>query len=92
MSPLAHTHILIPPYTFAQINYFGLQYQTKHEVLRWVDKEKPLRKQLEKNGIDGARNAELRFRIQYYVTNITKLKFEITRYCRPRGEFTLRRY
>ncbi len=70
------SHVLL---THIQINYFGLQYQTKYEQYRWVDKEKPLRKQLEKNGIDGAKNAELRFRVQYYVTNITKLKFEITR-------------
>lgn len=64
-----------------QISYFGLQYQTKWESLRWVDREKPLRKQLEKYAIDGARNAELRFRVQYYVTTVTKLQYEITR-CR----------
>lgn len=62
-----------------QINYFGLQYQTKLENWKWVDKEKPLRKQLEKYGLDGARNAQLRFRVQYYVTNVTKLQFEITK-------------
>ena len=62
-----------------QINYFGLQYQSKLENWKWVDKEKPLRKQLEKYGLDGARNAQLRFRVQYYVTNVTKLQFEITK-------------
>ena len=71
----AHNHTCIP-----QISYFGLQYQTKSESMHWVDKEKALRKQLEKHGIDGARNAELRFGIQYYVTSVTKLQYEITRY------------
>ena len=62
-----------------QINYFGLQYQSKLENWKWVDKEKPLRKQLEKYGLDGARNAQLRFQVQYYVTSVTKLQFEITK-------------
>ena len=62
-----------------QINYFGLQYQSKMESWKWVDREKPLRKQLEKYGLDGARNSHLRFRVQYYVTNVTKLQFEITK-------------
>ena len=62
-----------------QISYFGLQYQTKLESWKWVDKDKPLRKQLEKYGLEGARNAQLRFRVQYYVTNVTKLQFEITK-------------
>ena len=64
----------------SQISYFGLQYQSKSEYLRWVNRDKPLRKQLEKNGINGARDAELRFRVQYYVTNVTRLDYEITRY------------
>jgi hypothetical protein len=62
-----------------QINYFGLQYQSKLESWKWVDKEKPLRKQLEKYGLEGARNSQLRFRVQYYITNVTKLQFEITK-------------
>ena len=62
-----------------QIVYFGLQYLDKLDSWRWVDKDKPLRKQLQKYGVMGARNAELRFRIQYYVTNVTKLQFEITK-------------
>lgn len=62
-----------------QISYFGLQYQDKLEIWKWVDKDKPLRKQLEKYGWEGARNAQLRFRVQYYITNVTKLQFEITK-------------
>ena len=75
-----HTHLL-PTHTHSsQISYFGLQYQTKSECLRWVDRQKPLRKQLEKYAVDGARNAELRFRVQYYVTTVTKLQHEITKW------------
>ena len=62
-----------------QIVYFGLQYLDKLDYWRWVDKDKPLRKQLQKYGAMGARNAELRFRIQYYITSVTKLQFEITK-------------
>ena len=83
------THIHVHVHAYAcpssdpldlQVSYFGLQYQTKSESMRWVDKEKGLRKQLEKYGIHGARNAELRFGVQYYITNVTKLQYEITRY------------
>ena len=37
------------------------------------------RRQLEKYAINGVQNAELRFRVQYYVTSVTKLEFEVTR-------------
>ena len=37
------------------------------------------RRQLEKHAIFGVNNAELRFRVQYYVTSVTKLEFEVTR-------------
>jgi hypothetical protein len=62
-----------------EIDYFGLQYTCKDGYTRWVDRDKALRKQLDKYHIDGARNAELRFAVQFYVTNVSKLEFEITR-------------
>ena len=62
-----------------QIQYFGLQYRTKEERFEWVDRDKPLRKQLEKYSISSARNAELQFGVQFYTTDVTTLKFEITR-------------
>ncbi len=65
---------------FLQIDYFGLQYVGKDGYPRWVDRDKSLRKQLEKYHIDGARNAELRFYVQFYVTTVTKLEYEITRF------------
>lgn len=63
-----------------EIDYFGLQYNSKDGYVRWVDRDKSLRKQLDKYHQDGARNANLRFYVQYYVTNVTKLEFEITKY------------
>ncbi|KAL5474425.1 hypothetical protein EMCRGX_G026370 [Ephydatia muelleri] len=63
-----------------EIQYFGLQYRTKEERFEWVDRDKPLRKQLEKYSISSARNAELQFGVQFYTTDVTTLKFEITRY------------
>jgi protein tyrosine phosphatase len=63
-----------------ETSYFGLQFQTRSETMRWVEREKPLRRQLEKYAINGVQNAELRFRVQYYVTSVTKLEFEVTRY------------
>ena len=48
--------------------------------MRWVNRNKSLRKQLEKYAVDGARNAELRLGVQYYVTDVTKLQHEITRF------------
>lgn len=47
--------------------------------MRWVDRGKSLRKQLDKHHQEGARNAELQFLVQFYVTNVTKLEYEITR-------------
>lgn len=72
-----------------QIDYFGLQFPCKDGYLRWVDREKPLRKQLEKHHEGGARNAALFFNVQYYVTNVSKLEYEITRYSKPSGNKTL---
>ena len=47
--------------------------------MRWVDRDKSLRKQLEKHHDGGAKNAALFFNVQYYVTNVSKLEYEITR-------------
>lgn len=60
---------------FFQIIYFGLQYMNKNYKTRWVDLEKPLKKQLDKNAHDPV----LRFGVMLYVSNITKLRQEITR-------------
>ncbi|XP_033624610.1 tyrosine-protein phosphatase non-receptor type 21-like [Asterias rubens] len=56
--------------------YFGLQYINKGYKLRWVDLEKPLKKQLEKNCQDPI----LRFCVMLYASNVQQLRQEITRY------------
>nr|XP_054759367.1 tyrosine-protein phosphatase non-receptor type 21-like [Lytechinus pictus] len=56
--------------------YFGLQYSNKNYKLRWVDLEKPLKKQLDKN----AHDSMLRLGVMLYTTNIQTLRHEITRY------------
>ena len=55
--------------------YFGLQYINKGYKLRWVDLEKPLKKQLEKNCQDPI----LRFCVMLYASNVQQLRQEITR-------------
>lgn len=61
----------------SQIEYFGLQYSNKNYQLRWVDLEKPLKKQLEKYTQDPV----LKFGVMLYAPNMQSLKQEITRYC-----------
>lgn len=56
--------------------YFGLQYSNKNYKLRWVDLEKPLKKQLDKN----AHDSMLRLGVMLYTTNVQTLRHEITRY------------
>ncbi|XP_071509789.1 tyrosine-protein phosphatase non-receptor type 21-like [Diadema antillarum] len=56
--------------------YFGLQYSNKNYKLRWVDLEKPLKKQLDKN----AHDSMLRLGVMLYTTNVQTLQHEITRY------------
>ncbi|PIK45600.1 putative tyrosine-protein phosphatase non-receptor type 21 [Apostichopus japonicus] len=58
------------------IEYFGLQYSNKNYQLRWVDLEKPLKKQLEKYTQDPV----LKFGVMLYAPNMQSLKQEITRY------------
>ena len=76
---LLYAFVTFMGYHSLQIQYFGLQYRTKEERFEWVDRDKPLRKQLEKYSISSARNAELQFGVQFYTTDVTTLKFEITR-------------
>ncbi|XP_070578387.1 tyrosine-protein phosphatase non-receptor type 14-like [Ptychodera flava] len=56
--------------------FFGLQYINKNYKLRWVDLDKPLKKQLDKN----ANDPMLRFGIMLYAFDVHSLQQEITRY------------
>ncbi|XP_050445778.1 tyrosine-protein phosphatase non-receptor type 14 isoform X2 [Cataglyphis hispanica] len=61
-----------------QPEFFGLRYVYCHgtPALRWVDMDKPLKKQLEKD----AKNFTLYLRVMYYVTDVQFIQDEMTRY------------
>ena len=62
---------------YFQTVYFGLQYFNKNYKTRWVDLEKPLKKQLDKNA--HSHDPVLKFGIMLYTADVTKLRQEITR-------------
>lgn len=61
-----------------QPEFFGLRYICCHGTpsLRWVDMDKPLKKQLEKN----AKGFTLYLRVMYYVMDAQYIQDEMTRY------------
>nr|XP_039251671.1 tyrosine-protein phosphatase non-receptor type 14-like [Styela clava] len=59
-----------------EVQYFGLKYCNKQMAVRWVELDKPLKKQVDKN----AHDPTLYFGVMYYVANLELLQQEITRY------------
>ncbi|XP_026858207.2 tyrosine-protein phosphatase non-receptor type 21 isoform X1 [Electrophorus electricus] len=59
-----------------EINYFSLWYFNKQNQQRWIDLEKPLKKQLDKYGLEPT----VYFGVVFYVPTVTQLQQEITRY------------
>ncbi|XP_023290551.1 tyrosine-protein phosphatase non-receptor type 14 [Orussus abietinus] len=61
-----------------QPEFFGLRYVCRHgsPSLRWVDMDKPLKRQLEKE----AKSFNLHLRVMYYVTDVQLIQDEMTRY------------
>ncbi|XP_016367374.1 tyrosine-protein phosphatase non-receptor type 21-like [Sinocyclocheilus rhinocerous] len=59
-----------------QITYFSLWYCNKQNQQRWIDLEKPLKKQLDKYGLEPT----VYFGVVFYVSSVTQLQQEITRY------------
>lgn len=59
-----------------QPEYFGLRYQTKEGLLRWVDLERPLKKQLDKY----ARECCLYLGVMFHVFSVDQLHNDVTRY------------
>uniref|UniRef100_A0A4W4GP82 FERM domain-containing protein n=1 Tax=Electrophorus electricus TaxID=8005 RepID=A0A4W4GP82_ELEEL len=59
-----------------ETHYFGLWFHSKTQVQRWVELEKPLKKQLDKFGSETL----LFFAVMYYVPSVSRLEQEITRY------------
>lgn len=63
-----------------EISYFGLKYNTKKGREHWVLLNKPLRHQLEKYAANGLSNTVLKLGVNFYVSDINRLRDEITRY------------
>uniref|UniRef100_A0AAY4B0K0 protein-tyrosine-phosphatase n=1 Tax=Denticeps clupeoides TaxID=299321 RepID=A0AAY4B0K0_9TELE len=59
-----------------ETHYFGLWFHTKAQVHRWVELEKPIKKQLDKFGIEPL----LFFGVMFYVPSVSRLEDEATRY------------
>ncbi|KAJ8009665.1 hypothetical protein DPEC_G00093540 [Dallia pectoralis] len=61
-----------------ETQYFGLWFQAKGQlqIQRWVELEKPLKKQLDKFGNEPL----LFFGVMFYVPNVSRLEQEVTRY------------
>ncbi|XP_076313696.1 protein tyrosine phosphatase non-receptor pez isoform X3 [Tachypleus tridentatus] len=58
-----------------QEHYFGLQFLSKQGVMRWLDLERPVKKQLDKH----AQDMTLYLRVLYFVTDVNLLYDEVTR-------------
>lgn len=61
---------------FVQTHYFGLWFLSKSQQTRWVELEKPLKKQLDKF----ANEPLLFFGVMFYVPSVSRLQQEVTRY------------
>ncbi|XP_020784106.2 tyrosine-protein phosphatase non-receptor type 21 isoform X1 [Boleophthalmus pectinirostris] len=59
-----------------EITYFSLWYYNKQNQQRWMDLEKPLKKQLDKYGLEPT----VYFGVVFYVPSVCQLQQEITRY------------
>ncbi|XP_020863436.1 tyrosine-protein phosphatase non-receptor type 14 [Phascolarctos cinereus] len=59
-----------------ETHYFGLWFLSKSQQARWVELEKPLKKQLDKF----ANEPLLFFGVMFYVPNVSQLQQEATRY------------
>ncbi|XP_048841091.1 tyrosine-protein phosphatase non-receptor type 14-like [Brienomyrus brachyistius] len=59
-----------------ETHYFGLWFHGKSQLQRWVELEKPLKKQLDKYGNEPL----LFFSVMFYVPNVSRLEQEVTRY------------
>ncbi|XP_033893367.3 tyrosine-protein phosphatase non-receptor type 21-like isoform X1 [Acipenser ruthenus] len=59
-----------------EITYFSIWYLNKQNQQRWVDLEKPLKKQLDKYGVEPT----VYFGVVFYVPSVSQFQQEITRY------------
>lgn len=59
-----------------EVTYFSLWYYNKQSQRRWVDLEKPLKKQLDKHALEPT----VYLGVVFYVPNVSQLQQEVTRY------------
>ncbi|KAF7669234.1 hypothetical protein LDENG_00220850 [Lucifuga dentata] len=59
-----------------EVTYFSLWYFNKQNQQRWIDLEKPLKKQLDKYGLEPT----VYFGVVFYIPSVAQLQQEITRY------------
>ncbi|XP_049596431.1 tyrosine-protein phosphatase non-receptor type 21 isoform X4 [Syngnathus scovelli] len=59
-----------------EITFFSLWYLNKQNLQRWIDLEKPLKKQLDKYGVEPT----VYFGVVFYIPSVAQLQQEITRY------------
>ncbi|KAJ1105417.1 hypothetical protein NDU88_002823 [Pleurodeles waltl] len=59
-----------------EVTYFSLWYYNKQNLRRWVDLDKPLKKQLDKYALEPT----VYFGVVFYVPSVSQLQQEITRY------------
>lgn len=64
----------VPSLSF-QVTYFSLWYYNKQNQRRWVDLEKPLKKQLDKCALEPT----VYFGVLFYVPSVSQLQQETTR-------------
>jgi len=62
-------------YGVLQIEYFGLRYVDHRLQLRWVDLDRPLKKQLDKH----AESPLLYFGVMFYVNNVMSIQDSVAR-------------
>ena len=65
-----------------QGDLFGLRYVSRRSYpkIRWVDLERPLKKQLERYATDSGQNGYLYLCVMFYVNDVSLLEDEVTRY------------
>ncbi|XP_037096749.1 tyrosine-protein phosphatase non-receptor type 21 isoform X2 [Syngnathus acus] len=59
-----------------EITFFSLWYLNKQNLQRWIDLEKPLKKQLDKYSVEPT----VYFGVVFYIPSVAQLQQEITRY------------
>jgi len=75
---VANTDCSLFTYLFSgmfQIEYFGLRYVDRRLQFRWVDMDRPLKKQLDKH----AESPLLYFGVMFYVNNVMSIHDPVAR-------------